>query len=214
MLTDEFRTLWATAMDNHRARSDRLRSLLNVKNAILPGIPMTGQGNVTEFLRHPCMLRRKEGLYLASHGTAWLCANELNAGLAEATDTHGIPDDEELIANTVIYLMIRAGDWLIVEVLNKEDYATYLFRWGEVAALYPAMRFERVFVMHIARAFDSINFRREPVYEKADTLQEKYGIQIDAIERKNPSVEVLRKRFAGRIIHTAGWQSELDRLLT
>ncbi|MEW6368988.1 MAG: hypothetical protein AB1714_30540 [Acidobacteriota bacterium] len=212
-LTDEFRETIGIAMRNHAGRAARLGALLAPNCDLLPGIPIEVPAGHS-FETAP-ILRRQEAAHISGLGTCRLCVSELNTGLSGATDERAIPDDELLLRNSFLYLMCEAGSSLIVEVLNQEDHATYVFGLGEVPPLSPPLRFETQFFMHIARALDSINFRREPIYEDAETLAAGYAVDVGTIERKSPSARVLRHTFLKRIVHAGyeRWASDLDACL-
>lgn len=213
-LTSELRERLAIAMSNHAARSQRLRELLGLPGAAQPGIPARISA-AADIRSSAFQIRRSEIDHLMALGDTWLCVNELNTGLKEAADRREIPDDRELLENGVVYLAVEAPRRTVLEVINKEDYATYVFIQTEPRPLYPDLRFEKTGLMHIIRALDSINFRREPVYEDDGTLMQKHGIPITAIVRKNPSVAHLRRSCLGRVIHAGfdAWREQLESLL-
>lgn len=213
-LTGEIRERLAIAMSNHAARARRLCELLGLPETAQPGIPLRIR-SPQDLQPHALQIRCSEIDLIMAMGDAWLCMNELNSGMKEAADRRAIPDDRELLENCVVYLAIEATRRTVLEVINKEDYATYVFIQNDPSPLYPDLRFEKTGLMHLIRALDSINFRREPVYEDDGTLMQKHGIPIAAIMRKNPSVAHLRRTCIGRAIHAGfdAWREQLESLL-
>jgi hypothetical protein len=96
------------------------------------------------------------------------------------------------------------------EATSREGRATYLFR------LNPAEPTERA-IASINRGLVALNFRREPVYLDARTLQSELRYRRYAIaERKVSDMERVRQAFAGRAIHRtlASWAKQIDEVLS
>ncbi len=96
------------------------------------------------------------------------------------------------------------------EATSREGRATYLFR------LRSGEPVERT-VGAINRGLVALNFRREPVYLDARTLEAELRYRHYAIaERKVPDMARVRQAFAGRAIHAtpASWAKQIDAVLT
>jgi hypothetical protein len=95
------------------------------------------------------------------------------------------------------------------EATSREGRATYLFR------LRPGEPVEEA-TAAINRGLVALNFRREPVYLDARTLESELRYRHYAIaQRKVPDMGRVRKAFAGRAIHRtpASWARQIDGLL-
>ena len=95
------------------------------------------------------------------------------------------------------------------EATSREGRATYVFR------LQPGESTERA-IAAINRGLVALNFRREPVYLAARTLESELRYRHYAIaQRKVPELGRVRQAFAGRAIHRtpAAWAKQLDALL-
>ena len=71
-------------------------------------------------------------------------------------------------------------------------------------------------VLAINRGLVALNFRREPVYIDARTLESALRYRHYAIaQRKVPDLARVRQAFAGRAIHTghAAWLRQLDAVM-
>ena len=96
------------------------------------------------------------------------------------------------------------------EATSREGRATYLFR------LNPAEPCERA-IASINRGLVALNFRREPVYLDARTLESELRYRHYAIaQRKVPDMRRVRQAFAGRAIHrtSASWAKQIDAVLS
>jgi hypothetical protein len=95
------------------------------------------------------------------------------------------------------------------EATSREGRATYLFR------LQPGESAERA-IAAINRGLVALNFRREPVYLDAPTLELELRYRHYAIaQRKVPDMGRVRQAFVGRAIHRtpASWARQLDAML-
>jgi hypothetical protein len=95
------------------------------------------------------------------------------------------------------------------EATSREGRATYLFR------LQPGESAERA-IAAINRGLVALNFRREPVYLDARTLESELRYRHYAIaQRKVPDMGRVRQAFAGRAIHRtpASWAKQIDAVL-
>lgn len=95
------------------------------------------------------------------------------------------------------------------EATSREGRATHLFR------LQPGEPVEEA-TAAINRGLVALNFRREPVYLEARTLESELRYRHYAIaERKVPDMGRVRRAFAGRAIHRtpASWASQIDAML-
>jgi hypothetical protein len=95
------------------------------------------------------------------------------------------------------------------ETTSRDGRATYLFR------LQPGDPAERA-TAAINRGLVALNFRREPVYLDARTLESELRYRHYAIaQRKVPDMGCVRRAFAGRAIHRtpASWAKQIDALL-
>ena len=93
--------------------------------------------------------------------------------------------------------------------------ATYFFRimdkreYAQITDENLAQQLDR-FIENINRAMIEINFRREPIYLSDNQLQSIDYTQYRFAIAKIPSLRILRKLFAGRVIHTSTEQWEAD----
>jgi hypothetical protein len=95
------------------------------------------------------------------------------------------------------------------EATSREGRATYLFR------LQPGESAERA-IAAVNGGLVALNFRREPVYLDARTLESELRYRHYAIaQRKVPDVGRVRQAFAGRAIHRtpASWAKQIDAML-
>jgi hypothetical protein len=95
------------------------------------------------------------------------------------------------------------------EATSREGRATYLFR------LQPGESVERA-IAAVNRGLVALNFRREPVYLDAPTLESELRYRHYAIAlRKVPDMGRVRQAFAGRAIHRtpASWARQIDAML-
>ena len=95
------------------------------------------------------------------------------------------------------------------EATSREGRATYLFR------LQPGESTEMA-IAAINRGLVALNFRREPVYLAARTLESELRYRHYAIaQRKVPDMGRVRQAFAGRAIHRtpASWAKQIDAVL-
>jgi hypothetical protein len=95
------------------------------------------------------------------------------------------------------------------EATSREGRATYLFR------LQPGELAERA-IPAINRGLVALNFRREPVYLDARTLESELRYRRYAIaQRRVPDMSRVRQAFAGRAIHRtqASWATQIDAML-
>jgi hypothetical protein len=95
------------------------------------------------------------------------------------------------------------------EATSREGRATYLFR------LQPGESAERA-IAAINRGLVALNFRREPIYLDAPTLELELRYRHYAIaQRKVPDMGRVRQAFAGRAIHRtpASWTKQIDAML-
>ena len=95
------------------------------------------------------------------------------------------------------------------EATSREGRATYLFR------LQPGASVEQA-TAAINRGLVALNFRREPVYLDARTLESELRYRHFAIaQRKVPDMGRVRRAFAGRAMHRtpASWAKQIDAML-
>ncbi len=95
------------------------------------------------------------------------------------------------------------------EATSREGRATYLFR------LQPGEPAEEA-TAAINRGLVALNFRREPVYLEARTLESDLRYRHYAIaQRRVPDMRRVRRAFAGRAIHRspASWARQIDAML-
>jgi hypothetical protein len=95
------------------------------------------------------------------------------------------------------------------EATSREGRATYLFR------LQPGESAERA-ITGLNAGLVALNFRREPVYLDAHTLESELRYRHYAIaQRKMPDMGRVRQAFAGRAIHRtpASWAKQIDAML-
>ncbi len=95
------------------------------------------------------------------------------------------------------------------EATSREGRATYLFR------LEPGESAECA-VAAINRGLVALNFRREPVYLDARTLESELRYRHYAIaQRRVPELDHVRRAFTGRAIHRtpASWAKQVDAML-
>jgi hypothetical protein len=138
-------------------------------------------------------------------------------------DAASMPVDKSPVADAVL----DAGDglqvlyWFLVpssdgtrvawEATSRGGRATYVFR------LPPATSAAAVSqaIASLNDGLVALNFRREPVYLKADTLESDVRYRHYAIAvRKIPELGVVREAFVGRSIHRsrAAWRKQLEAL--
>jgi len=95
------------------------------------------------------------------------------------------------------------------EATSREGRATYLFR------IQPGESVEQA-TAAINRGLVALNFRREPVYLDARTLESEARYRHYAVaQRKVPDMGRVRRAFAGRAIHRtpASWAKQIDAML-
>jgi hypothetical protein len=92
------------------------------------------------------------------------------------------------------------------EATSRAGRATYLFRLSGGEPIEPA-------VSSINRGLVALNFRREPIYLEARTLESDMRYRHYAIaQRKVPDVGRVRQAFAGRAVHATqeAWEKQIE----
>ncbi|WP_433044689.1 hypothetical protein [Dactylosporangium sp. CS-033363] len=95
-------------------------------------------------------------------------------------------------------LCLTPSGRLVYEVLNAPDHATYVFTCRDTDQ-----------AAQLNRALDLLGFRVEGIAADADSAASEYRKAAQRL----PALRVLRERFAGRAIHTEGWEGQLAGLL-
>ena len=116
----------------------------------------------------------------------------------------------------------KVGNVLAMEACSLEEgkgMATYLFRMvdrDEYESLEDLNEMKpkvENFIRSVNRCMLDVNFRREPIYLSEEKLEEPQYSQYKFAINHIPSLELLRTRFLGRVIHSKRWGKNLLKLI-